>query len=427
MEKRKVKLKDLVADIHAGFDLAALADKHQVPSDKLMSFLKQCVQSEVLHHKDIEKLLSSPKEVRTSPSSGLFRANPQRTSVYRTKGVHELRGVKWKFNTGGAIDSSPVIADGFVCISNNAGHLFVVDIDTGQKRWQFRLGQFACSPPAVAQGLVFCFSEDALEGHLHAVRLEDGREKWRKEIDRSICGSSPLVVDGVVYVGNSKNESNIDYIESQALDANTGKQKWLFRRRSKIVQGLLVDTSHALLSGVVFFAGRDGYMYAVDSATGKERWRFDEGIIGDEMGVVSAHPVEADCLYLTVGRYLYSIDVTTGTEKWRLKIRSGCHSDLAVLDGVVYFGAGKNFLYAIDTRTGRARWKFKTAKMAGPPSIADGMVYFGSYDCYFYAVGVDNGKEVWKFKTEGVVRCSPAVDDGIVYFGSNDGYLYALT
>lgn len=61
------------------------------------------------------------------PSKGpsrpaMFRANPQHTGVYETRGVHEAGGLKWKFKTGKRVFSSPAIANGRVYFGSLDGN-----------------------------------------------------------------------------------------------------------------------------------------------------------------------------------------------------------------------------------------------------------------------------------------------------------------
>ena len=115
--------------------------------------------------------------------------------------------------------------------------------------------------------------------------------------------------------------------------------------------------------GVVYVGSMDGYLYAVDSQTGRELWKFEAG-----------HPVI---------------------------------STPAVADGTVYFGSGcvgefclrrpdsdYNF-YALDSQTGQEIWRFKTGGgVASSPLVADDLVYFGSEDQHVYALDRQTGQEI---------------------------------
>jgi len=90
-----------------------------------------------------------------------------------------------------------------------------------------------------------------------------------------IVYSSPLVANGIVYVGSE--DKNL-----YALDAVTGKEKW------KFTTGDHVFTSPTVATGAVFVGSEDKNLYAVDAATGTEKWRFAMG------GWVDSSPILAN-------------------------------------------------------------------------------------------------------------------------------------
>ena len=74
--------------------------------------------------------------------------------------------LKWTFNTGGAIHSSPAIVDGVVYFGSRDGNIYALDADTGEKLWEFKTDSWVESSPAVVGGIVYCGSNDA---HLYAL------------------------------------------------------------------------------------------------------------------------------------------------------------------------------------------------------------------------------------------------------------------
>src|SRR5205085_11395246 len=70
-----------------------------------------------------------------SPSPAMFRADPQRTGVYKTEGVRRLHGVKWKFKTERVVEawfSSPSVSDGIVYVGSDDSYLYALDAQTGE-------------------------------------------------------------------------------------------------------------------------------------------------------------------------------------------------------------------------------------------------------------------------------------------------------
>src|SRR5260370_27794523 len=87
-----------------------------------------------------------------------FHGNVARTGVYESAGPTQLKGVKWAFKTGGAIVSSPAIADGVVYITSLDCHLFAIDQETGKEKWNFKSRLPLASSPAVSAGLLYFVS-----------------------------------------------------------------------------------------------------------------------------------------------------------------------------------------------------------------------------------------------------------------------------
>src|SRR5678816_4882001 len=79
-----------------------------------------------------------------------FHGNVARTGVYEAPGPKQLGGVKWTFKAGGAIVTSPAIAEGVVYIASLDGHLYAVDQETGKEKWNFKSRMPIASSPAVA-------------------------------------------------------------------------------------------------------------------------------------------------------------------------------------------------------------------------------------------------------------------------------------
>ena len=207
--------------------------------------------------------------------------------------------------------------------------------------------------------------------------------------------------------------------------------------------------------GVLFFGSDDGNVYAVDAATGIQKWKYASG------GPVPSTPAVADGL-VYVGSYdgkLHALNARTGRAVWKFSTSGerrfeakGLHgmqprsqtiadpydvflSSPVVVQGLVSFGSGDGNVYALDAASGELRWKFQTGDVVhASPAYADGAFYFGSWDSFLYAVDASTGKERWRFKggedpvmhNQVGFQSSPAVVDGVVYTGCRDSNVYAI-
>ncbi len=68
--------------------------------------------------------------------------------------------VSWKYDTGGAVFSSPSFDDGIVYIGCNTGRVF--GIKEGRKLWSFRTGNDLDSSPVIRDGIVYVGGKDHL-------------------------------------------------------------------------------------------------------------------------------------------------------------------------------------------------------------------------------------------------------------------------
>jgi len=174
-----------------------------------------------------------------------------------------------------------------------------------------------------------------------------------------------------------------------------------------------------------------------DPASGvAERWRFETG------DAISSSPAVVDGVVYVAGEdsRLYALDATSGEERWRFATEDWNRSSPAVVAGVVYVGDMGGNLYAVDAASGAERWRFATdGPIESSPAVVNGVVYVGSGqvgngdDDNLYAVDAASGAERWRFAAGGAISSSPAVVDGVVYVGSGAvsivgsyGYLYAL-
>jgi len=221
-------------------------------------------------------------------------------------------------------------------------------------------------------------------------------------------------------------------IPSQAL-------KWRFKTDGP------VDSSPAVVGGVVYFGSWDGHLYAVDADTGDPLWRFATG------GPVRSSPAVAEgAVYFgSDDRLLYAVDADTGLEKWRFEAQDKVGSSPAVADGTVYVGSKDRRVYAVDSGTGRQRWEFETSvpveqdpdelfalsgeSLLAPkgvrssPVVSRGAVYFASDDGRLYSVDQSSGEVRWEFTTDQRLYTSPAVTGDSVYLvDDGQGYLLGI-
>jgi outer membrane protein assembly factor BamB len=214
--------------------------------------------------------------------------------------------------------------------------------------------------------------------------------------------SSPVVANGTVYIGGS---SRAMY----AIDAATGKEKWRFATDGP------VNSSPAYGDGLVYVASIDGNVYAVDAATSKKKWSF---------------ATEGERRFTAPGIHGAIPKTEMMADPFDVFLSSP-----VIAGGLLYIGSGDHYVYALDAATGILRSKFKTGDVVhASPAVANGMVYIGSWDRNMYALDAATGAERWRYQTGNDttiynqigIASSAAVANGVVYFGCRDGHFYAV-
>jgi len=146
---------------------------------------------------------------------------------------------------------------------------------------------------------------------------EPGKELHRLDFDYA---PQPVAASGLVYFASSADDT------VRALYLETGEVRWHF------TAGGPIRFAPAIAEGKAYVASDDGWLYALDAATGMLLWRF--------------HGAPRDDQMLGNGRMISRWPIRTGP---------------AVADGVVYFAAGMwpadgIYVYAVDARSGARIW-----------------------------------------------------------------------
>jgi serine/threonine-protein kinase len=237
-----------------------------------------------------------------------------------------------------------------------------------------------------------------------------------------------------------------------ALNASTVSslvKKWTFQ-----TGGDHVESSPAVVGGVVYIGAWDGNVYAIDVQSGQKKWAFDT-----ERAVKSSPAVVDGVIYIgSDDGNVYALDAQSGQKKWAFQTGDSVSSAPVVVGRVVYVGSQDNNVYALDAQSGQENWAFHTGgsayvssqdpslhgQLQGPlvqgpppgqgppparpssPTVVNGIVYIGATDSNVYAIDAQSGQKKWAFQTGSSIVSSPAVVGGIVYVNSNDGNVYAL-
>ncbi|MFL6228160.1 MAG: PQQ-binding-like beta-propeller repeat protein [Pyrinomonadaceae bacterium] len=366
-------------------------------------------------------------------ATAMFRGGASHAGVYPAAATSEYGGLQWRVQTGSAVRSSPTLAGGVVYVGSSDGLLYALDAQSGAERWKFDAHSPVLATPAVAGNLVFC---GARSGGLAALDAATGKLIWTHKAGADaplawghesgdFYTSSPTVSgDKVLYGGGD----GFLY----ALRRADGREAW------KLKTGGRVRSTPAVEGATVFVGSFDGCLYAVDLETGQLKWRYEtEGAklnsseFGYDRRSIQSSPAVADGAVFFGARdgFLYAIEAATGALRWRFDHKiSWVNTSPAVVDGMVYAGSSDGrFVQSVDARTGREVWRAKTDSLIwSSPAVAGSMLYTGDWAGNLYGFDRASGREAWRYRGQGRILTSPVVAEGRVYFGGDDGGVYAV-
>jgi outer membrane protein assembly factor BamB len=288
---------------------------------------------------------------------------------------------------------------------------------------------------------------------------------WEYELGDDEIKSSPVVSNGVVYIGTSPKRGKKDWSASfYALASETGKLLWKFDIKGEILLNPTIG------NGLVYFSSESQILYALDAASGKKLWEFEHGrvewpgtslllagntlcLTTDKLYLLDAQSGECffqeQCerenfgaspalhegiLYASLGNGLAAYDLVTKKQIWLQKRGYKPTNGPVIHENMVFVGA-QGRLMALNSYDGKVIWL--TALPGDPeghaghflksyPAISQGRLYIGAPDGNIYSLDARTGKGIWALHLGSYLATSPVVSGNTVYILSGMGNLYAI-
>lgn len=300
--------------------------------------------------------------------------------------------------------STPPAVSGDVVITPFAaaypGAVVAVSLATGKELWR---GPDPVQDAAVAihADLAYIFAK---RGHLYAMDVRTGRERWKLAFatNRAACVSQPIVRDGSLYVTGIADATPGDKERPAgyylfALDARTGQELWRYRATAPYEHAGVCLSQPVVTTDTIFALG-DARLYAVQRASGRDRWQPVEirrPVEGRDRPVKVQGLVEAGSVLIGMtSGFLIAFEMDSGRTAWEI---AGQYRDtwpaMAVAGNVLYFqgspgikpgAAPGGTLHALDLESRRILWSFshQTAEPNWPCGFVtpvDGALWVSSY------------------------------------------------
>jgi polyvinyl alcohol dehydrogenase (cytochrome) len=321
---------------------------------------------------------------------------------------------RWTLDTDGNVSATPTVADGVVYVPDFGGTLWAVDAASGQVKWSKKISDYTGIPndasrtgPAYWKGTLVIgqgtqLVNNATGAYVVGIKADDGARLWSTQVESdptAIITSSPVIDDGVVYVGVSSRAEALHEVPKYrgsvvALDATTGKLRW---KTYIVPEGY---TGGSVWGNTPVVDRQTGLLYV----TTGNNFTVPNG--------VCRSPTQKNCEPAVADNHIDSIvalDLNTGKIAWATPtLPADMSTNYNHEDGPDYdFGAGPNLFtttvegheqtllgagqksgiyWALEPKTGKVVWHTQV----GPGSLLGGMMWGTAADGKRIYVSIGN-------------------------------------
>ncbi len=293
-------------------------------------------------------------------------------SLTVTVGNYKWNSVDLNFGglTGYVKTSNPVFSpDGktmYIPTSTPAGHLFAIDVVSGEFKWVFAISQITYGGGALVapDGTIYQCVRNSTINNVYAIN-PNGTQKWAVKLDAAIGAFPALSADGVLYCLTNKSTL-------YALDASSGAIKWQQSLDGATGSAVAIDKAGNV------YAGTSAAIYSFKSNK-EQNWKLEEVNVTEQ----ATFALKDQVLYATLKNGgLVAVDMTNGTKKWTYPTTKGdAYFPIADKNGNVYFTEkGSQTVHAVNA-SGSKIWEKNVGNnlnYSGGALSTDGILYIGT-------------------------------------------------
>jgi outer membrane protein assembly factor BamB len=239
--------------------------------------------------------------------------------------------VVWKFEVDGEIDASANFHGDNIIFGSHDSNLYCLSPD-GKKVWAVQVDGPINAATAVVGDRAF--ATGCSDGILHVIDVKQGKELGTIDLVGQSVATAAVVGDRL-YASMVSNQV-------VAADLKTMKKLWTFEP-AKRAQPFYA--SPAVSQGIVVAGSRDKKVYALDAATGTEKWSFEAADQVDASPVIVGDRVYVGCL--SEDGHFYVLDLKTGKKIQELELESPVGGSVAVGPDCILVGTDKGLVYCL--------------------------------------------------------------------------------
>ena len=239
-------------------------------------------------------------------------------------------------------------------------------------------------------GVIFAIDPD---GQVSAYK---GKEQlWKSKITKQELTAGVEAAEGIVVVGNRKGQLF-------ALDQATGEQKWTTQLSGAILSPSLIQSSR------VITIANDGTIFAHDAVSGQQVWAYKLPNVQFSLRGQPA-PVRLDdrtILVASANAYVYGLDVISGVPRFQRRVaisegRSDIQRLIDIVGDPVVAGqylvttSFQGQVTVTDLATQRVVWS-EDASSTNRPEVSGDKVFVSTVDGKLNAYSLSTGQLAWQ-------------------------------
>ncbi len=348
--------------------------------------------------------------------------------------------INWSFKTNDKIYSKPIVTSDAVYFGSLDKHFYALDIETGAELWQFPTSATIQSN-ATIKGDTLLFESG---NTLYCLNKETGEKIWEfasgekasEMIDPwDYYHSSPYIDGNHVYFGSGTGDI-------YGLKIKNGEE--IFHAQS--INKAAVRTTVLVSDSVIYFGDWNGKVYAVDMASGKQKWVFStfENRPYSSFGAISS-PIKKHGNKLFFGArndHLFALNAETGEAEWTWVDGIGSWMSgepVFIGDTLIIGGSDNHKIFAFNTQTGDLIWQTKLDyNIFSSPLIFEDYLYVATGNCSnqdnpstsghtsFCIIDKKTGQIRSRLKTETNIFSAPSYYNETIFLANDNGNLLSI-
>jgi outer membrane protein assembly factor BamB len=276
-----------------------------------------------------------------------------------------------KYGDAGFLSSAAIDGDRLF-IGDFDGALRCVALADGAERWNVPIEAEAMAGPMIYEGKVLVTTE---AGTFTIHNADTGEEVGKFVIDAPLrC--TPTIINGRAMLAGCDSKLH-------AIDVNTAQE----------VDSVAIDgptgSTPAARGKMIYFGTEQGTFYAIDTSTSPPTIVWNYADRRRKQGIRTAAAVNDKlAVYGSQGKAVFAVDIETGESKWTFPTRTRVESSPLIAGNVAIAATQRGTLHAIDLESGEETWSFDAGgNFVASPVVVDGMLLIGNTDGTLYAFG----------------------------------------